>query len=157
MSAQLRPSTPWRFMPMHPAHLPEVVDIERRAYPFPWTDGIFRDCLRAGYGAWVAVGAGNRIWGYALMSMAVGEAHLLNLCTDSIWQRRGLGQAFLHHLIRLAREANCTIMLLEVRKSNEAARQLYESSGFVRVGVRRGYYPARGGREDALVFAYDIL
>ena len=155
MSAQPKPG--WQILPMHLSHLPQVLEIERRAYPFPWSDGIFRDCLKAGYSGWVLSDEHGAIAGYALMSMAVDEAHVLNLCIDPSAQRRGLGRMLLLHMIMLARAANATIVLLEVRKSNKPALQLYEAQGFQRLGLRKGYYPADGGREDALVLGFDIV
>lgn len=156
MSAQpqLQPS----LRPIAAGDLPRVLEIEYRAYPFPWTESIFRDCLRAGYSAWWLDLGDGTMGGYAFMSMAVGEAHVLNLCVDPDLQRRGYGLLLLRHLLELAQAARCTIVLLEVRKSNKAAQQLYESVGFQRLGVRKNYYPAGGyAREDALVLGYDIL
>lgn len=155
------PLRQWQLRPMQDAHLPAVMAVERRAYPFPWTEGIFRDCLRAGYSAWVltdAAAPAAEIFGYALMTMAVDEAHILNLCVDPEQQRQGLGEFMLQHLLRLARAANATIALLEVRKSNDAAQRLYERLGFERLGLRKGYYPAaEGRREDALVLGLQLL
>lgn len=141
---------------MSAEHLSQVLPIELRAYEFPWTEGIFRDCLKAGYSAWVLCDDFGAVCGYALMSMAVGEAHVLNLCIDPDCQNAGLGRRLLLHLIDIATAARNTILLLEVRRSNKAALHLYESAGFARLGVRKGYYPARDGREDALVLGYDI-
>ena len=155
MNAQLKPG--WAILPMQASQLPLVLEVERRCYPFPWTETIFRDCLRAGYSAWVLCTIDGSIGGYALMSMAVDEAHVLNLCVDPTLQRRGYGHKMLKHLMRLARAAQATIVLLEVRKSNKPAIKLYESMGFQRLGVRKSYYPAAEGREDALVLGYDIL
>ncbi|WP_029921218.1 ribosomal protein S18-alanine N-acetyltransferase [Nevskia soli] len=155
MSAQPKPA--WQILPMHVSHLPQVLEIEQRAYPFPWSDGIFRDCLKAGYSGWILIDRHGVIVGYALMSMAVDEAHVLNLCIDPSGQRQGLGRMLLEHMIMLARAANATIVLLEVRKSNKAAIHLYESQGFQRLGLRKGYYPAHEGREDALVLGFDIV
>lgn len=146
-----------RLLPMHPAHLPEVLAIEQRAYPFPWTEGIFKDCLRTGYSSWVLTNTLGEVRAYALMTMAVGEAHVLNLCVDPAMQRQGIGRYLLTHLVGLARAANCTIVLLEVRKSNKGALALYEEMGFQRLGLRKGYYPAHGGREDAIVLGYEIV
>ena len=142
---------------MHLLHLPKLMPIERSAYEFPWTEGIFRDCLKAGYSGWVLCNEAGVICGYALMSMAVDEAHVLNLCVDASCRGLGLGRLLLDHLVDLARAANATIVLLEVRKSNKAAIKLYESQGFQRLGLRKGYYPAREGREDALVLGFDIV
>jgi len=155
MSAQPKPQ--WQILPMHLSYLPQVLEIERRAYPFPWSDGIFRDCLKAGYSGWILNDEYSTIVGYALMSMAVDEAHVLNLCIDPSRQRQGLGRMLLEHIIMLARAANATIVLLEVRKSNKAAIALYEGKGFQRLGLRKGYYPAHEGREDALVLGFDIV
>ena len=142
---------------MSTEHLPQILEIELRAYPFPWTDGIFRDCLKVGYSAWIVEGPAGEILGYALMSMAVGEAHILNLCVEPAHHSQGLGRFLLDHLLQLARSANMTLMLLEVRRSNTAARRLYERAGFRTFGVRKGYYPADEGREDALVLGIDIV
>ncbi|MBI2383874.1 MAG: ribosomal protein S18-alanine N-acetyltransferase [Gammaproteobacteria bacterium] len=154
MSAQ--PQELWQLAPMTLAHVPQVVEIERRAYEFPWTEGIFRDCLKVGYSAWIVNNPGGEVMAYALMSMAVGEAHLLNLCVDPVYHQQGLGRFLLGHLLRVARAAHMTQMLLEVRKSNRAAILLYERSGFRKVGSRRNYYPARGGREDAWLLTREL-
>jgi ribosomal-protein-alanine N-acetyltransferase len=147
----------WRIRPLQASDLQQVLVVERRAYPFPWSEGIFRDCLRAGYSAWVLVDESDTVRGHAFMSMAVDEAHVLNLCVDPALQRQGHGRRLLVHLIALARAANATIVLLEVRKSNDAAIRLYDAQGFKRLGVRRNYYPAEGGREDALVLGFDLV
>lgn len=149
-------SAPLRLLPMHPEHLPQVLGIERRAYEFPWSEGVFRDCLRAGYSAWVVTDTIGTVQAYGLLTMAVGEAHLLNLCVDPDMQRRGIARFLLEHLLKLARAANCTVVMLEVRRSNKSAMALYERFGFQRVGLRRNYYPGAQGREDAIVYAYDI-
>ncbi|NLO79854.1 MAG: ribosomal protein S18-alanine N-acetyltransferase [Xanthomonadaceae bacterium] len=151
MSAALSEETP-RIRRMTADDLDTVIEIERRAYPFPWTPGIFRDCLRVGYGAWVCL-LGERIVGYALMSSGGGEAHLLNLCVDPDYQRRGLGRLLLEHVLRQAGRTGADQIFLEVRPSNVAALQLYHAMGFIEVGRRKGYYPAERGREDALVLA----
>lgn len=155
MNAQLKDLK--TILPMQVSHLPEVLVVERRAYEFPWSETILRDCLKAGYSAWVLVGPDGSLAGHALMSMAVDEAHVLNLCVDPVQQRQGLGLMLLNHLMTLARAAQASIVLLEVRKSNKAALRLYESVGFQRIGVRKAYYPAKDGREDALVLGFDIL
>jgi len=147
----------WRLYPMAPSHLPQVMEIERVAYTHPWTEGIFNDCLRVGYSAWVVTNTLGEVQAYALMSMAVGEAHILNICVAPEQQRRGLARFLLQHLIMVARAADVTLMLLEVRKSNKAAQKLYDSFGFKKIGERRGYYPAHEGREDALVLALELI
>jgi ribosomal-protein-alanine N-acetyltransferase len=132
--------------------LEEIVAIDHSAYEFPWTEGIFRDCLRIGY--WCRVLERSRtIDAYGVMSVAAGEAHVLNLCVRPDLQGRGLGRKLLTHLLDLARRAGADTMFLEVRVSNAPAIGLYDSMGFGEVGVRTGYYPARRGREDALMLA----
>jgi [ribosomal protein S18]-alanine N-acetyltransferase len=146
----------WRLHPLHPSHLPQVLAIERRAYAHPWSEGIFNDCCRAGYSSWVLTNTLGEVLAYALMSMAVGEAHILNLCVAPEHRRQGLARVLLDHLLRLARNANTTLVLLEVRKSNKAAQQLYEGYGFQRLHVRKAYYPGAGTREDAIVMGLDL-
>jgi len=142
--------------PMREADLAEVHALEIRAYEFPWTMGIFRDCLRANYPAWVWP-ADGRIGGYFLMSVAAGEAHVLNVCVDPELQGHGHGRALLHALLRLARARRVDRVFLEVRPSNVAAVALYNAEGFNEIGRRPRYYPARDGREDALVMALELL
>ena len=154
MSAQ--PEQLWNLRPMTEAWLPQVLEIERRAYPFPWTDGIFRDCLKVGYSAWVVVSPSDEVLAYAVMSMAVGEAHVLNLCVEPAYHQQGLGRFLLSHLRDVARAAGMELMLLEVRKSNSAAIGLYQAMGFRKLGVRKGYYPASQGSEDALLLGFDL-
>jgi ribosomal-protein-alanine N-acetyltransferase len=140
---------------MREADLDQVLAIEQVAYPFPWTRGIFEDCLRVGYSCWV-LAEGTTILGYGVMSTAVGESHVLNLCVCPDRQRQGLGRRLLGHLLRLARSHHADTALLEVRPSNRGALALYREAGFNEVGVRRGYYPGHRGREDALILALDL-
>lgn len=154
MSAQLEPL--WNLQPMHEDVLPQVLDIEQRAYPFPWTEGIFRDCLKVGYSAWTVVSPEGEVLAYAVMSMAVGEAHVLNLCVEPAYHQQGLGRFLLAHMKDLAHAAGMDLMLLEVRKSNTAAIKLYQDMGFNKLGVRKAYYPAREGSEDALLLGCNL-
>ncbi len=129
-----------------------MLAVERAAYEHPWNGGIFRDCLRVGYCCWVGE-VSREIIAHGVMSVAVGECHIFNLCVHPQWQGRGFGRKLLRHLLSLAVKRNADTAFLEVRASNDAARALYDSEGFCEVGVRRGYYPARDGREDAAVLA----
>jgi ribosomal-protein-alanine N-acetyltransferase len=135
---------------MHELDVPVVVAIERSAYQFPWSEGIFRDCLRVGYVCRV-IEAGTDIAGYGIMSMGAGEAHVLNVCVREEYRGRGFARKVLLYLIDRARHAGMHEAFLEVRPSNTAAARLYDSLGFEQVGVRRGYYQATNGREDAAV------
>lgn len=142
--------------PMQPGDLAQVLAIERAAYPYPWSERIFRDCLRVGYCCWV-VELGDSVEAYGIMSAGGNESHVLNLCVNPDSQRRGLGRLLLGHLLEVAREHRADVTLLEVRPSNHAARRLYEDMGFAEVGVRRRYYPARFGREDALILGRALV
>ncbi|MDE2089086.1 MAG: ribosomal protein S18-alanine N-acetyltransferase [Gammaproteobacteria bacterium] len=137
---------------MKEADLAMIMRIERRAYEYPWSEGIFRDCLRVGYHCWVYV-QGGMIEAYGVMSIGAGEAHVLNLCVSPESQRQGLGRKVLAHLLGQALRLKADTVLLEVRPSNHAALALYRSMGFNEVGVRKEYYPTVNGREDALILA----
>ena len=140
-----------RYVPMTEADLDEVATAEKEIYPFPWTRGNFLDALHAGYSAWVLRDGAKRVAAYGVMMMALDEAHLLNLSVARQSQRAGLGWQTLDWMADVARDHGGRTMLLEVRPTNDAALRLYERYGFERIGVRRGYYPARDGREDAIV------
>jgi ribosomal-protein-alanine N-acetyltransferase len=147
--------------PMREADLDAVMRIEARAYPFPWTPGIFRDCMRAGYPMWVqeqpADDGQGEIVGYGVLSIAADEAHVLNLCTAPDHEGRGLGQRMLKALLRVARGSGAQRVFLEVRPSNPRAMALYDRNGFNEIGRRPRYYPAHDGREDAIVMAMELL
>ena len=139
--------------PMQVEDVPAVMDIETEAYTHPWTEGIFKDCLRVGYCSWICVDEG-RLLGYVVMSVAVGEAHILNICVKKSEQGKGFGRRILRHVLRVAAEHDADTCLLEVRPSNGPAVHLYEDLGFNEVGRRKDYYPTQDqGKEDALIFA----
>ncbi len=141
---------------MKQADIDAVAAIENRAYVFPWTPGIFRDCLRAGHQCWV-LEAGAQLLGYGVLSAAAGEAHILNICIAPEYQGRGHGRRLLRRLIDLARWHKAQQVFLEVRPSNPAAIALYRDEGFNEIGQRPNYYPAAKGREDAIVMALELL
>lgn len=127
-----------------------VAHIERASYPFPWSEGIFRDCLCAGYYCCVAE-IDQLPVGYGILTLGAGEAHVLNVCVLSEYRCRGLGRRLLSVLFNEARVTGATDLYLEVRPSNFSALRLYEAMGLSQVGLRRGYYQVAGGREDAIV------
>ncbi|MDE2450853.1 MAG: ribosomal protein S18-alanine N-acetyltransferase [Gammaproteobacteria bacterium] len=139
-----------RIRPMTDADVAAVFAIERASYQFPWSEGIFRDCLRVGYVCRVLT-LGNEVIGYGVMSVGAGEAHVLNLCVADSYRCRGLGRRMLAYLLERGVAAGMSEAFLEVRPSNTAAIRLYQAIGFEQVGMRRGYYQAVGGREDAAV------
>jgi len=132
--------------------LKQVIAVEQKAYPHPWTLGIFRDCLRIGYNAWVMT-LDNSVIGYGIVMLSPGEAHILNICIDLEYQRKGLGRHLLRHLVKKSNQTDVDMILLEVRRSNTNAQLLYQSEGFHELGVRKAYYPADNGREDAIILA----
>jgi [ribosomal protein S18]-alanine N-acetyltransferase len=136
--------------PMSEADVFGVVALERASYQFPWSEGIFRDCLRVGYVCRV-LSHQEHVVGYGVMSIGAGEAHILNLCIAETFRCRGMGRRMLTYLVEAGSAAGMCEAYLEVRPSNTAAIRLYLASGFQQVGVRRGYYQAVGGREDAAV------
>lgn len=154
MSAVVSVTEP-RLRPMQEADVTAVLENERAAYEFPWTRAIFRDCLRVGYTCLVYEGA-RGLLGHGIMSLAAGECHLLNICIHPDYQRRGLGRALIEYLLKVAQHRNAQVALLEVRISNRAAYNLYMQMGFDEIGLRPGYYPARNGREDAIMLARDL-
>jgi len=154
MSAVIRESTA-SFRPMDEQDLTAVLAIEGMAYEFPWSRIIFRDCLRVGYCCWV-MERDEIIDGYSVMSVAVGECHILNLCVNPGCHGRGYGAVLLEFMLDIARKHQADTAFLEVRPSNEAAKRLYRQAGFDEVGLRRNYYPARFGREDAIIMARSL-
>jgi ribosomal-protein-alanine N-acetyltransferase len=142
-----------RIRAMEKDDLPAVVEIEQSVYDFPWTQGIFADCLNAGYLCQIYESEAG-IFGYGIMSVSDGESHILNLCISQGYQGHGWGSRLLEHLLDLARRYKGRIAFLEVRVSNEHAFELYHRAGFNEIGMRKAYYPAAGGgREDAIVLA----
>ncbi len=132
--------------------LPMVSDIERRSYDFPWSHGVFRDCLLAGYQCIILERDGD-VAGYGILSVAAGEAHILNLCVEPAYRSHGYGERLLDEILFRARTALVREIFLEVRPSNESALALYKKKGFHLVANRPAYYQAHDGREDACVLA----
>ena len=148
MSAML--NSQYQFRPMTEDDLDAIMAIEPHIYSHPWSRGNFSDSLASGYSAWVLLDGANII-GYALMMMVLDEAHLLNLSIAKAYQKQGLGRLLLEHMISVAKRHNAANMFLEVRPSNISAIALYENIGFNEMAIRRGYYPAHNGREDAVL------
>jgi ribosomal-protein-alanine N-acetyltransferase len=145
-----------RVRPMTLADVPYIIDIEHDTYPYPWSEGIFRDCVRVGYFCRV-VELRGLIHGYGVMSFAADEAHLLNICIHRDLREQGVGRRLLQYMLDQARSVGAHYAFLEVRPSNPVAISLYESMGFVRVGIRKGYYQGHPAREDAWVYRLGLL
>ncbi len=132
-----------------------VIQLENEVYQFPWTDRIFKDCIRVGYDCWLAH-LGTTVVAHAVISIAAGESHILNLSVTRNHQGKGIGKQFIQFLLNIARNKRAQIMMLEVRPSNIRAINCYSSAGFNEIGCRKDYYPAPNGKEDALLFAIQI-
>jgi ribosomal-protein-alanine N-acetyltransferase len=170
MSSEAEPIHPV-IRPLNWGDLDGIMEIELAAYPVPWSRGIFSDCIRVGYDCWGLL-LGPRLVGYSIQTDAAGECHLLNLCIDPRWQRRGFGAMLLENAIRIARKHTASSMFLEVRPSNLAGIALYKNRGFVVIGRRPGYYSSKlqavpgpaaastrqadESREDALVMRLEL-
>ncbi|MFZ1537272.1 MAG: ribosomal protein S18-alanine N-acetyltransferase [Chromatiaceae bacterium] len=144
------------FRPMADEDMTAVMAVEVAGYSHPWSLDIFRDCLRAGYHCWV-LQVGDRLVGHGVMSVAVGECQILNLCVHPDWQGRQLGRRLLRRLLAIAHQCQADTAFLEVRRSNHAAIHLYQAEGFCETGLRRNYYPKGQGREDAIIMAKPLL
>lgn len=142
---------------MDDSDLMAVLAIENSNYNFPWSENIFKDCLRAlNYTCWVCEEPDDKVIGYCIVSVAVGEAHIMNLCVDPSVQGLGAGRKMLEYMLRQL-GAKAEKVFLEVRPSNHKAIRLYKSLGFHEIGVRKDYYPSANGREDALMLAIDLV
>ena len=137
------------------ADLDRVIENEVRAYAFPWTRGIFVDCLESNYECWVLC-SGDRIIGHGILSVAAGDGHLLNVCVCRDEQGSGYGRRLALHMVERAHHKGAAALFLEVRPSNVVAVQLYTSIGFREVGKRKNYYPSHRGHEDAQVLVLDL-
>ena len=139
-----------KLRPMSVSDLDAIMAIERVNFPFPWTEGNFKDSMNSGYLCLVMEQA-KQVMGYAVLMMVLDEAHLLNISVAQSHQGQGWGRYFLVQMMEMGREKGGLNMFLEVRPSNHSALGLYESMGFNEMGVRPGYYPAHNGREDAVL------
>ncbi len=157
MSAQATDPAPELLIrPMTMDDLAAVVRNETRSYAFPWTPGQLADSI-AGRDLCSVVQEEGAVVGHGIVSYGAGEAHLLNVCITRDRQGRGYGRVLLESLVEDLRVRDVRTIFLEVRPSNQAAIRLYESAGFVEVGVRPNYYPAATGHEDARVMAMELL
>jgi ribosomal-protein-alanine N-acetyltransferase len=133
-----------------------VSDIERLSYDFPWSHGVFRDCLLAGYSC-IVLEHGVSVVGYGILSIAAGEGHILNLCVNADYRGLGYGARILDDIISRAHYAEISTIYLEVRPTNSNALSLYRKKGFHKIAKRPAYYQANSGREDADVLALKLI
>lgn len=146
-----------QFEAMRADDLDRVMEVEVRAYSFPWSRGNFLDSLKSGHVSELLATQAEVLLGYYVAMPGVDELHLLNITVVPDFQRCGLGRVLLDRLEWQARQRRLATIWLEVRASNTRARYLYGARGFVEQGIRRGYYPAGGlRREDAVVMKLDL-
>lgn len=142
---------------MHQDDLEQVIRIEHEIFLFPWSIVNFSDSIKAGYHCCVLVQPdSNLVMGYGILMIGPGEAHVLTLGVGAAWQSQGLGRKMLRHLIDFSGKHQAEFVLLDVRESNTGAINLYQRLGFQKIAVRKGYYPAMCGREDALVMRLEL-
>lgn len=144
-----------RYRPMRESDLDAVASVEAEVYSHPWTRGNFHDSLTAGHACWIVERAAD-LCAYGVLMMGVDEAHLLNLSVARSEQRQGLGRQLLEFFESRGREFGARALFLEVRLSNAPARSLYAATGYRELAVRRNYYPASTGREDAILMGKDL-
>jgi len=143
------------FRRMEIGDIDAVMVVEKQVYQYPWTEGIFNDCIRVGYECWLAE-SDEGIVAHAVSSVAAGESHILNISVGPRFQGQGIGKAFIEFLVDIAKNKQANVIMLEVRPSNVAAINCYNATGFNEIGCRKDYYPATEGREDALLYARHI-
>jgi [ribosomal protein S18]-alanine N-acetyltransferase len=149
------PLLPLSYRAIREGDIDAIASIERDVYVFPWSAGNFRDSLLSGYQCW-GCWSDDELIGYAIILVSLDEAHLLNFAVSRGWQNQGVGTRFLTFLINESKRMCCEMLYLEVRPSNVIGRRLYERFGFQQLGLRRNYYPAAAGREDALFLGLNI-
>jgi [ribosomal protein S18]-alanine N-acetyltransferase len=133
--------------------LPEIEEIEQRAYRTPWSRSMFASELAKGTSVCLGAFEGDQLVGYIVNSRYVDAWHVMNVAVDPAYQRRGIATRLLERLFELTDEDDGRGYTLEVRVSNREAIRLYEKLGFQRHGIRRGYYT--DNREDALIMWRD--
>lgn len=143
------------FRPMGRSDLRYILEIEQQVYDFPWSHRTFLDCVKIGYLCWVAERV-DEVVAYGILSIGAGEAHVMNICVSPKFQRQGIGRRMMNKLIDVAIENRTETILLEVRPSNGPALTMYGGMGFNEIGTRKNYYPAAGGREDAIMLAMEL-
>ena len=150
----IRPALSFRRMDV--GDIDTVMLVENQVYEHPWTAGIFNDCIRVGYDCWLAL-MEDEVIAHAVISVAAGESHILNISIAPKHQNKGIGKQFIEYLIDIAKSKRASVIMLEVRPSNTLAISCYNTAGFNEIGCRKNYYPAANGKEDALLFAREIV
>lgn len=143
--------------PMTANDLTELMIGELASYPYPWTQGNFEDCLKnKAYSCWVFEQQ-QRLCGHVVISIVLKEAHILNICVYPDTQNKGYGRKLLNESESIAKAIGAEMCFLEVRPSNKSGLHLYRTEAYNEIGVRKKYYPADHGREDAIVMAKTLV
>ncbi len=150
----IAPETRLRYETLNERYLPQLMEIEREAYPEPWTVGMFREEMRSRRSHFYLAFAAQRLVGYSGFWLVLDEAHITSLTVAREFRGCGYGREQLMHLLSVGEERGVRAFTLEVRESNEPARGLYESVGFRAVGLRKGYYSTT--QEDAVVMLKEL-
>jgi len=154
--------SPATIRPLEPEDIPTVADIAQASMAYPWSERVFRDCMKANYYGWVMSDDSvpdGRVLGFVIVLIELEECQLLNVCVSEDDQRCGFGRQLMEHMIAHAKSERIYRISLEVRASNTAAISIYHALGFIDVGLRKNYYPKDKGdndREDALIMVLEI-
>ena len=132
-----------------PEHVSAAAEIEKLCFSDPWSEASLMMLAEGGYGTGIACIEDGVLVAYVGMVSVLDEGEIVNVATHPDHRRRGYARAVIDEVLKLARERGVTTLTLEVRESNAAARALYESAGFLAVGIRAGFYSHP--REDAVI------
>jgi len=141
---------------MKSSDIDTLVAIESKVTDFPWTKKNFTDSMKPQHKGWVFLDEKGEIDAFILIQKVVDETHLLNICVKAGAQGKGIGKQILGFVIDYANSIASTLIVLEVRSSNQRAQALYYQAGFNEMAVRKNYYPTKEGREDAILMGLDL-
>ena len=143
------------YVNMGESHIKIVHNIENNSYGYPWSEKIFYDCLKNNYLCRVLL-LDDTVIGFLISSIIQDECHIMNLCIDNKYRGNGYGRLILKYLHDEMIINKCRVIFLECRPSNQTAMNLYKSEGYNEIGIRRNYYPAPNGHEDAVMLAKNV-
>jgi ribosomal-protein-alanine N-acetyltransferase len=140
---------------MRPEDVPEVLAVENVSFTTPWSETLFMNEIYKPGSLPQVARHGERVVGYICANRVLDEGHILNVTVHPDRRRQGIASLLISSMIRMLRESACKAIYLEVRTSNEAARKMYEQSGFRVIGTRKNYYTSPA--EDALMMALHMM
>ncbi len=136
--------------------IPTIAAIDHKAFEFPWSENEFKGSFNAGH-RFIVLREGETIVGFAVYQQVFEQAEVLTIGVDPAHQRKGYGSLLMQQMVTELLALGAEQLFLEVRVSNEPARGLYRKMGFVEISHRKGYYPTKDGREDAIVMQKALL